>query len=262
VKAQHPLMPFIYKEAVRLFEKFYQEKSSSDFVVLDCAVYSELNGYTGRIQSSLRNQNGQYTVAVTNTEFTSVIQLCPHYMEPLYKIKDFGITNSGAQQNEETVSLPNLLCGIDKKTLQITIKFYWKLFELMRKRFIRPENTKTNHSTNSLLIELSKMDDQARLKNQQNTSEILVYNSFQYNFTSFKMPFQVFDKTLFKSGSELFYFSLDNYHGTALTNENWDDLLHAVFAEEGTFELNKTSFGTLTPGQSLDSSVIDLCLKW
>ena len=76
------------------------------------------------------------------------------------------------------------------------------------------------------------------------------------------MPFQVFDKTLFKSGSELFYFSLDNYHGTALTNENWDDLLHAVFAEEGTFELNKTSFGTLTPGQSLDSSVIDLCLKW
>jgi len=74
-------------------------------------------------------------------------------MELLYKIKDFGITNSGAQQNEETMSLPNLLCGIDKTTPQITIKFYWKLFELMRKRFIRPENTQTNHSTNALLIE-------------------------------------------------------------------------------------------------------------
>jgi hypothetical protein len=72
----------------------------------------------------LKHQNGQYTVAVNNTEFTSVIQLCPHYMEPLYKVKDFGITNSGAQQNEETVSLPNLLCGIDKTTPQITIKFY------------------------------------------------------------------------------------------------------------------------------------------
>ncbi len=55
---------------------------------------------------------------------------------------------------------------------------------------------------------------------------------------------------------------LDNYQGTALTNENWDDLLHTVFAEEGMFELNKTSFATLTPGQSLDSSIIDLCLKW
>ena len=88
-------------------------------------------------------------MAVNNTEFTSVIQLCPHYMEPLYKVKYFGITNSGAQQNEETVSLPNLLCGIDKTTPQITFKFYWKLFELMRKRFIRPENTQTNHSTNA-----------------------------------------------------------------------------------------------------------------
>jgi hypothetical protein len=263
MKAQHPLMPFIYNEAVRLFKKIYQVKSSSDFVVLDCAVYSELNGYTGRIQS-LKHQNGQYTVAVNNSEFTSVIQMYPHYMEPLYKVKDFGITNSGAQQNEETVSLPNLLSGIDKTTPQITItiKFYWKQFELTRKRFIRPENTQTNHSTNALLIELSKVDDQVSLKNQRNTSEILVYNSLQYNFSSFTMPFQVNDNTLFKSGSELSYFSFDNYQGTALTNENWDNLLHTVFAEEGTLELNKTSFATLTPGQSLDSSIIDLCLKW
>jgi hypothetical protein len=69
------------------------------------------------------------------------------------------------------------------------------------------------------------------------------------------MPFQVNDNTLFKSGSELSYFSFDNYQGTALTNENWDNLLHTVFAEEGTLELNKTSFATLTPGQSLDSSI-------
>jgi hypothetical protein len=106
------------------------------------------------------------------------------------------------------------------------------------------------------------VDDQASLKNQRNTSEIIVYNSLQYNFNSFKMPFQVFDKTIFKSGSELSYFSLDNYQGTALTSDNWDDLLHTVFAEEGMFELNKTSFGTLIPGKSLDSSIINLCLKW
>jgi hypothetical protein len=41
-----------------------------------------------------------------------------------------------------------------------------------------------------------------------------------------------------------------------------DDLLQIVFAEEGTIELNETSFGTLIPGQILDSNIIYLCLKW
>jgi hypothetical protein len=260
VKAQHPLIPFIYNEAVRLFKKFYQVKSSSDFVVLDCAVYSELNGYTGRIQS-LKHQNGQYTVAVNvnNTEFTSVIQLYPHYMEPLYKVKDFGITNSGAQQNEETVSLPNLLSGIDKTTPQITItiKFYWKLFELMRKRFLRPENTPSNQSINALLNELSKMDNQARLKYQHNTGELFEKAFIHDNFTPFQVPFQKNDKTVFKSGCNLTYFSIDTS-----SNTNWDDVLHSVYAKEGTIELTKTTFDTLIPGQKIDFRIIDLCLKW
>jgi hypothetical protein len=41
-----------------------------------------------------------------------------------------------------------------------------------------------------------------------------------------------------------------------------DDMLQRVFAEEGTIELYETSFGTLNPGQILDSNTIDLCLKW
>jgi hypothetical protein len=41
-----------------------------------------------------------------------------------------------------------------------------------------------------------------------------------------------------------------------------DDLLQRVFAEEGTIDLNKKSFGTLIPGQILDSIIINLCLKW
>jgi hypothetical protein len=41
-----------------------------------------------------------------------------------------------------------------------------------------------------------------------------------------------------------------------------DDLLQRVFAEEGTIDLNKTSFGMLIPGKILASNIIDLCLKW
>ncbi len=76
------------------------------------------------------------------------------------------------------------------------------------------------------------------------------------------MPFQVCDQSLFKLGCDLSFFELDKNRGTELTSDNWDDLLHKVYVEEGTFEQNKTSFDTLTSQQSLDSTIIDLCLKW
>jgi hypothetical protein len=259
VKTEHPLMPFIYSEAVRLFTGFYQVKNSTDFIVLDCAVYPELNGYTGQIQSFI-HQNGQYTVSVKSTHATStsfIMQIHPQHMEPLHRVKDFGLNKLSIQESEEVVSLPNLLCGSDMSTPHIKIMFNLKVFELMRKRFLRPENTPSNQSRNALLIELTKMDEQARLKDQQNTSELFEYTSGHYNFTSFKVPFQIIDKTLFNSGCNLAYFSIDTS-----SSKNWDDALHSVYAKEGTIELNKTTFDTLSPGQSIDFRIIDFCVKW
>ncbi len=116
-------------------------------------------------------------MAVNTTECDSptspssgVMQICFQYMEPLHKVKNFGILiNPGAQWSKEVVSLPDSLFGNDTKIPQITIKFYWKLFKLVRKRFIRPEKTPKNQSINALCIELSKVDNQAILKNQQIT---------------------------------------------------------------------------------------------
>ncbi len=208
-------------------------------------------------------------MAVNTTECNSptspssvVMQLCSQYMEPLHKVKNFGIINPGAQWSKEVVSLPNLLFGSDTRTPQIRIKFYWKLFKLVRKRFIRPEKTPKNQSINALRVELSKVDNHAILKNQQITGDKSKNTSLQINFNSFKMPFQVCDQSLFKLGCDLSFFELDKKWGTALTSDDWDDLLHNVYVEEETFELNKTSFGTLTSQQSLDSTIIDLCLKW
>lgn len=155
------------------------------------------------------------------------------------------------------MSLPNLLCGSDMFTAHIKIMFNLRVLELMRKRFLRPENTPSNQSRNALLNELSKMDEQARLKDQQNTSELFEYTSGHYNFTSFKMPFQMTDKTLFNSGCNLASFSFDTF-----SSKNWDDILHSVYAKEGTIELNKTTLNTLLPRQSIDFRIIDFCLKW
>jgi hypothetical protein len=259
VKTDHPLEPFIYKEAVRLFTMFNQVKNSTDFIVLDSP---QLNGYTGQIQTFIL-QNGQFTVTVKTTQSSStcfMMQIHPQHMEPLHRVKEFGVLNLnllGIQQSEEIVSLPNLLYGSDISTPYIKIKMNFKVFELMRKRFVRPEKTPSNLSRNALLIELSKMDHQAMLQDQQKTSELFDYTSERYNLTPFKMPFQIIDKTLFKSGCNLPYFSIDTS-----SSKNWDDVLHSVYAKEGTIELDMKTFDTLTPGQCIDFQIIDLCLKW
>jgi hypothetical protein len=63
------------------------------------------------------------------------------------------------------------------------------------------------------------------------------------------------------SGSQLSYFDLNRNTTSLLTRENWDDVLHKAYAEEGMLELCKISFSTLTPGKDLHTSIIDLCLK-
>jgi hypothetical protein len=230
--------------------------------VLDCALYPHLNGYRGQIES-FNHQNGQYIVTLNTIQFNSpkspsslVMQLHPQYLEPLVKMKQFGITNAGTLQSEEIILLRNTLCASGTTRPCITIKFYSKLFKLMRKRYIRPESTSKSWSINALCIELTKMDDETIFKDQQNRANRLEYTSLQYKFTSFKMPFRVFDQSLFESGWDLSYFALDMKMGTM------DDQLQKVFSEEGTIELNKISFGTLIPGQIRDSNIINLCLKW
>ena len=241
VKAHHPLMPFIYSEAERLFKIFYRKNISNEIVVRDCAEYPQLNDSRGQIQSY--NQHlGQYVVNFHSQNLTGAyaMHLCSQYLEPIHKIKKFGIMSPGTNQADETVSVPNLLfCSNKTIPPPIHVKFHWKLFELMRKRYIRPENTLVIQSTNALCVELTKLDNQA---------------ISQSSFMPFKMPFWIFAGSICKSGCGLGFFQL--------SNEVSDDMLQRVFAEEGTIELNKTKLGTLAPGEILDSSIIDLCVKW
>jgi len=262
MKVPQSLLPYLYSEANRVFNMFYQEKNLHEFVVLDCEMYPHLNGYRGRI-SSFNHQNGQYIVTLNSSQFSSpstpsslVMQLYPQYMEPLAKMKKFGITIGGTLQTDEIVSLPNTLCASDTTRPHLKIKFYSKLFELMRKRYIRPESTPNFQSINALLAELTKMDDESSIKDEQNRDIRLEYTTLQYNLNSLKMPFRVFDWSLFQSGRDLNFFELD------MNVETMDDLLETVFAEEGTIDFNKTSFDTLIPGHLLDSKIINLCLKW
>ncbi len=250
VKAHHPLTQFIYSEAVQLFNIFYQIKSSSDFVVVDCAVYPQLNGFIGQIQS-FKFQGGQNIVSVNTSQYSSpscpyfvFMQLCPQNLEPLHKVTKFGI--SGCQRNEEIVSVPNLLCGSNPTTQHIMMKFYWELFERMRKSFIRPEMTLNDVSSNALYVELARIDKKVLAKNQRDIVDKLEYTAkysnlhYWCNCKSFKKPFEVSDKSLFMAGGNSSYFELNKNMRTTQTSNNWDDILHKAYAEEGTFELSKT----------------------
>jgi len=81
------------------------------------------------------------------------MQIHSQHLEPLHRVKEFGLNKLSNQDGEEVVSLPNLLCGGDLSSPHIKIMFYLKVFELMRKRFLRPENIPSNKSINALLIE-------------------------------------------------------------------------------------------------------------
>ena len=166
------------------------------------------------------------------------------------------------------MSVPNLVRGSNLTTQHIMIKFYWELFEQMRKRFIRPEMTSNDVSSNALHVELARIDKKVLAKNQQDIVDKLEYAAhysnvhYWCNYKSFKMPFKVSGKSLFISGGNSSYFELSKNIRTTQTSDNRGDVLHKACAEEGTFELSKTSFIMLTPGQSLHSSIINLCLKW
>jgi hypothetical protein len=77
--------------------------SSSDFVVVDCAVYPQLNGLSGQLHS-FKIQSGQYIAAVYSSQScpsSVLMQLCPQYMGPLYKVTKVGINKSSHQRNKE-----------------------------------------------------------------------------------------------------------------------------------------------------------------
>jgi hypothetical protein len=189
-------------------------------------------------------------------------------MEPLHKVTKFGINTSSHQINKEVMSVSNLFGGSERTAQQILIKFHWQVFEQMRKRFISPDTTSNDLSSDALRVEFSKIDDQALVKKQRDATDELEYAGLYSNirrqckYKFFKMPFQISDKSLFMSGSQLSYFDLNRNTTSSLTRENWDDVLHKAYAEEGTLELCKTSFSTLTPGKDPHSSIINLSFKW
>jgi len=246
IKVPQSLLPYLFSEASRIFKLCYQEKNLYEFVLLDCQVNPQLNGSRGQI-TSFNHHNGQYSVSLhtstqvkcASTSSSIVMQIYPHYMEPMTKFKK---KIKSTQCDEIIISLPNHFYSSDSSSSNLKIKFYPRLFELMRKRYITPETTRNSISIKALRAELTKMDE--------------ISSVHQYNISSFVFPFWANDRSLFQSGRNLSYFSLD-----AIT-ETMDDLLNSVFRQEGSIKLHSSSFESLIPGHPLDSRIIDLCLKW
>ncbi len=188
-------------------------------------------------------------------------------MEPLYQVTEPGIKMSSQVKDEEVVSIPNIFSVSEATYSHICIKFHWQVFERMRRRFVRPENTSNGLSCEALQDELSKLAHEALVQKQQTVSDQLKYESLflngarKHTIRAFKMPFLVTDKSLFTSGSHLHYFDL-NRNTSLLSMVNWDEVLYKAYAKEGTLKFCDTCFNTLTPGQELHNNIIDLCLKW
>jgi hypothetical protein len=109
VQTYQPLSSIIYREAVHLFNIFYQVKNSLDVVVVDCPDYCQLNGLTGKIKY-FNTQTGQYAVTFNTSGLCStgsasvLVHLCPYNMEPLYQVAKLGLKVSSQVKDEEIIS--------------------------------------------------------------------------------------------------------------------------------------------------------------
>jgi hypothetical protein len=71
----------------------------------------------------------------------------------------------------------------------------------------------------------------------------------------FKMPFIVSDESLHTAGAGLNKFDLIN-------NAEIDAVIVKEFSREQILHFNDCSFESLRPGEEIEDSVCDLCLKW
>ncbi len=74
------------------------------------------------------------------------------------------------------------------------------------------------------------------------------------------MPFIVLDKSLHTSGVGSKEFNLLNGNEKALPS--MDATIHKDFSQEEPIVITKQSLESLLPGNEIDESVCDLCLKW
>jgi hypothetical protein len=74
------------------------------------------------------------------------------------------------------------------------------------------------------------------------------------------MPFVVSDKSLHTSGIGSREFDLLERNETALLSI--DEIIHTGFSHEEPVVITSQSFKSLSPGNEIDDSVCNLCLKW
>jgi hypothetical protein len=76
----------------------------------------------------------------------------------------------------------------------------------------------------------------------------------------FTMPFIVLDKSLHTAGVGSKEFNL--LDGNEKASLSMDVAIHKDFSQEEPIVITRQSFESLLPGNKVDESVCDLCLKW
>ncbi len=92
-------------------------------------------------------------------------------MEPLYQVDKPGLKISSQVKDEEVVSIPNIFSVSETTNSQICVKFHWQVFEQIRRRFVRPENTSNGLSCEALKDELSMLAHKACFRKQHVVSD-------------------------------------------------------------------------------------------
>ena len=166
---------YINNEATRIYQSCYQDTKYCSFTIKDYEGHSNLNGLKGIISSydSIRHQ---YNIIIKRNQDLTLPEyrcaLSPGVLEPTNLLrKELNWStyhlSRGSKNNEskviqlnmphETIENESMILTTNLSTdWQSILKFRYATFELMRRRFPRPEQTTNGISDKSLMKELDR----------------------------------------------------------------------------------------------------------
>jgi hypothetical protein len=242
---------------------------------MDCYGNDSMRGMTGRILS-YDNVYHQYEVIVNIIKHSSMEEvrchLSPSVMKPdmiLTNEKNWSSYHLGrksktSKQNVALLNPPHHILSMlpPNFDLQSVLIFRYDVFEVLRRKFPRPEQAVNGDATKVLMRELDRQEVYAKLG--VDTEDIIEQHVMSLinegGSCDFRMPFIDSDKSLHKSGEGLNEFDLILNKTKSYPDE--DNALHEKFLKQKKLTFNCGSFQSLIPGQDIDDNVCDLCIDW
>ena len=272
----NPVSSYIINEANRIYQACYHDARYYTFQVMDsCFGNNSMRGMSGRILS-YDHMCHQYEVIVNVIKHSSMEEvrchLSPCVMKPVMILTNeknwstyhLSRKSKTSKRNIALLNLPEQILSMMPPNIdsQSVLIFRYDVFELLRRKFTRPDQAVNGAAVKVLMNELDRQEAYAKhgIDSDNLLEKHIMSLINECGSCDFSMPFIDPDKSLHKSGEGLYEF--DVILKKTMTYQDLDNAIYNKFSKQEKLTFNRGSFQSLIPGQDIDDNVCDLCIDW